>query len=187
MYLAFENVYQSNVYESARQDPSTARRNYLELKTNCQQQQFPLPVPPGGRETEREGGEGGEEGGANRRQRGEDGDDERPADMLAALEAAVLDTVADNVALSRTDKGFCCSFTTRRSGMSARIHIRDSGESGGAGSVEVSCDLFLVGASQRAAALLAAHGSAEKVVKEAFWPAMRERGQRVCEDPERKR
>ena len=184
LYLNFLNVYQSNVYEIALQGPSTARRVYLELKTNCQQQRSQLPLPPGERETEREGGEGAEEGGVKVGQTGEDGDDERPADMLAALEAAVLDTVADNVALSRTDKGFCCSFTTRCSGMSARIHVKDSVESGGAVSTEVSCDLFLVGASQRAAALLAAHSSAEQVVKTAFWPALRERGKRVCQDPE---
>ncbi len=133
-------------------DRSAARRFYLQLKTSCQQQHSAAPVPA--------------------RHAAEHGDDNgRHADMLAALRLAVVDTVADNVALARTDQGFCCSFTTRRSGMSARIHVQDSGENG-AGSMAVSCDLFLAGACERAHALLAAHSSAEAVVREAFWPAL---------------
>ena len=89
-------------------------------------------------------------------------------------EGIVVDTVADNVALARTDQGFCCSFTTCRSGMSARIHVQDSVENGAGrgGSMAVSCDLFLAGACEHAAVLLAAQSRADAVVKEAFWPAL---------------
>jgi len=133
-------------------DRSAARRFYLQLKTSSQQQRSAVPEPAG--------------------HAAEHGDDDgRQADMLAALRMAVVDTVADNVALARTDQGFCCSFTTRRSGMSARIHVQDGGENG-AVSMAVSCDLFLAGACERAHAMLTAKSSAEAVVQEAFWPAL---------------